>query len=250
MIRTLLLTGMLATVLVFGFGQDKLLEPYLPEPPRIQIPAPEPPPPPPVVDHPTPRAPTTRTTRPEGVGRPCRFFGVRANGLKIVYVVDRSGSMLRTFDFVRAEMVYSIRYLAPKQQFSVIFFAGSQPDVLSIEGKSRLTHATPLNKAAAKNWIVGRRDPESGAGIAGIGLALKAAFEIAGGPPNAIYLLTDGDLPPETLDLLRKLNADKKVRIHTIAFIDRAGEKKLKKIAEEDGGTYKFISEEELGEGL
>ena len=65
-----------------------------------------------------------------------------------------------------------------------------------------------------------------------------------------IYILTDGDFPnnAQVLEELRKLNKDKRVKINTIAFMDRgeAYEKLLKQIADENGGAFKFVSDQEL----
>jgi hypothetical protein len=76
---------------------------------------------------------------------------------------------------------------------------------------------------------------------------LKAAFAAQ---PQLIYMLTDGDFPnnAQLLEELRKLNKDKKVKINTIAFMDRGEEyeKLLKQIADENGGLFKFVSDTEL----
>ena len=44
------------------------------------------------------------------------------------------------------------------------------------------------------------------------------------------------------------MNKDKKVKINTIAFMDRGEEyeKLLKQIADENGGLFKFVSDTEL----
>jgi hypothetical protein len=48
------------------------------------------------------------------------------------------------------------------------------------------------------------------------------------------------------VEYLRKANKEKKVIINTIGFVSREGEETLKKIAEETGGTYLYVSEEDL----
>ena len=68
--------------------------------------------------------------------------------------------------------------------------------------------------------------------------------------PQLIYMLTDGDFPDNNrvIEEIRKLNKDKKVKINTIAFMDRGEqyEKLLKQIADENGGLFKFVSDAEL----
>ncbi|MDD4890612.1 MAG: VWA domain-containing protein [Phycisphaerae bacterium] len=179
------------------------------------------------------------------------FFGVLSTirmTPTVIYVVDKSGSMLRTFDFVKAELVRSVGELAAKQQFQVIMFADGRPMELEIGGQSKLHDATADNKAAFKEWVKGI-NPASDSGATDPRQALERAFKLADGSPATIYFLTDGLFPPETLNTLRKLNAGKKMHINTIAFGNdaRVAERLMKKIAEENGGVYKWISDDELG---
>ena len=71
-----------------------------------------------------------------------------------------------------------------------------------------------------------------------------ASVDLAG------YILTDGDFPnnDQVIAEIRRLNKDKKVKINTIAFMDRgeAYEKLLKQIADENGGLFKFVSDSDL----
>ena len=62
-----------------------------------------------------------------GAGPKSRFFGTGGNAHHIVYAVDRSGSMLDTFDEVRNEIFRSITRLGPTQTFHVIFFSSGDP---------------------------------------------------------------------------------------------------------------------------
>ena len=55
------------------------------------------------------------------------FFGSDSAAQNIVYVIDRSGSMLDTFDYVRRELAKSITALNAEQDFHVIFFAAGAP---------------------------------------------------------------------------------------------------------------------------
>ncbi|MCG3178786.1 MAG: hypothetical protein BIFFINMI_01115 [Phycisphaerae bacterium] len=181
-----------------------------------------------------------------------KFFGSEAGGnvTKIVYVVDKSGSMLMnaSFAYVQQELLRSIRDLQPVQQFQVIFFADGQPDELKIEAKAMLQFANTSAKLEAKKWIesrvagsrIGKSDPQK---------SLEKAFQIPGGPPELIYILTDGLFPQETLNTISQLNPKREVKINTIGFRERSGEKLLKEIANQNGGTYKFISEEDFGSG-
>jgi hypothetical protein len=102
--------------------------------------------------------------------------------------------------------------------------------------------ATPENKRKAFDLIdkispTGSTDP-----IPALDLAFKQGAEL-------IYLLTDGDFPDNkaTVDEIHRLNPGKLVRINTIAFMDHdeGYENLLHKIADENGGAFRFFSEDE-----
>ncbi|MDD4890093.1 MAG: VWA domain-containing protein [Phycisphaerae bacterium] len=184
-----------------------------------------------------------------GRGSKCFGSGLPKRGvMKVVYVVDKSGSMLRTFDFVKAELVRSVGELAAKQQFHVVMFADGRPMELQIGGQCKLQYATADNKNALKEWVKGI-SPASDSGATDPRQGLERAFKLSNGPPQLVYMLTDGLFPRETLEMLKKINAEKKVHINTIAFGNdaRVAEDLMKKIAEENGGVYKWISDDELG---
>ena len=185
----------------------------------------------------------------QGGGRGSKFFGSglpRAKIDKIVYVVDNSGSMFDTFAYVKSELMRSINQLGARQQYQVLFFADGKPIELTIEGRAELHRATAENKRATKSWV-DEQIASSKSGSTDPRPSLDRAFKIAGGPPQLIYLLTDGIFPQATLSTIGGLNSAKKVHINTIAFKDRTGEELLQKIAQENAGNYKFVAEEELG---
>jgi hypothetical protein len=165
-----------------------------------------------------------------------------------VYVVDRSGSMLHTFDAVKHEMMSSIGQLdaARGQEFHVILFADGPPH--EAEAK-RLVPATPDFQGRATTWLKdqfakGTTDPIP---------ALTRAFEVLervdspGG--KVIFLLTDSLFPDnqKVIDLCRARNTKKDVHIFTFLYGDRPkeAEETMRKIAAEHGGQYKFVSAEE-----
>jgi hypothetical protein len=174
-----------------------------------------------------------------GGGANVDFFipGARAN--RVAFICDASGSMLNKFDTLRQELRRAVDRLKPGQAFDILFFAGDRYVALD----PQLLLAIPEAKRKAYDFLEktaphGTSDPIP---------ALQAAFAAR---PQLIYLLTDGDFPnnDEVLQELRKLNKDKKVKINTIAFMDRGQEyeKLLKQIADENGGAFKFVTEQEL----
>mgnify|MGYP000271125818 FL=1 len=172
-----------------------------------------------------------------------RFFGTGGSARNIVYVVDRSGSMLDTFDAVRKEMIRSITRLSPAQRFHVIFFATGKPKE---NPPHRLVYATVENKRLAVNFLnriipEGQTDPIP---------ALKRAFTVlkaARGKKEGqlIYLLTDGEFPDneKVLQEIRKLNARHTIHINTILHWHHSPNvmKVLKQIAQENGGVFKYV---------
>ncbi len=155
---------------------------------------------------------------------------------KIVYVVDRSGSMLATFDAVRAELIRSIGALRRGQRFHVIFFAGGDP----IENPAKaLVPAIESQKQAAFEFLA----TIEAQGSTNPGPAMKRAMDLR---PDLIFFLTDGDFDPDLVDKLRAWNRDEKVRISTIAYLSEAGRPLLERIAREHGGEFRFVSEHEL----
>ena len=155
---------------------------------------------------------------------------------KIVYVLDRSDSMCDSFHFVKYELKRSVGELTDSDKFHIIFFSSGPP----VEMPPRqLVLATERNKKMAFEFIdgvvpQGETDPSK---------ALERAFYCH---PELIYLLTDGEFTPEVVRLVKDLNKDGKVKLHTIAFLYKTGEPVLKQIAAENGGVYKFVSESDV----
>jgi hypothetical protein len=160
---------------------------------------------------------------------------------KIVFVVDRSGSMTDSIDYVKEELKGSIGELAEKKEFHVLFYSSGPCVEMPTR---RLVDATKRNKAFAYEFIdgiiaQGGTDPSD---------ALRRAFAVR---PEVIYLLTDGEFDRAIVGLVRGLNAGGRVRVHTIGFLytwpGTSAEGVLKQIAVENGGNYKFVSERDLG---
>lgn len=168
-----------------------------------------------------------------------QFFGLggKARGAKrIVYVVDRSGSMIETFDAVRKELLRSVDRLRRSQRFHVIFFKDGPPlenppkKLVNASGDQKRSLAEFLDRVGPE----GNTDPIP---------AMRRAFELG---PDLIYFLTDGEFDPRLIEELRKRNPQKKVRIFTIAYVSQMGGTLLEQIARENNGEYRFVSEYDL----
>lgn len=152
---------------------------------------------------------------------------------KVIYIVDRSGSMTDSFFRVQKQLELAIDNLKPTNQFHVIFY--SDGPGLEMPAR-RLLPATVENKQAAFEFIRQTR-PEGGTDPSD---ALDKAFKLK---PDIIHLLSDGDFDPLILKQVSRLNSRKLVTVNTICFLYTTGEKILMDIAAENGGTYKYIDE-------
>jgi len=180
----------------------------------------------------------------EGLGTGGRgFFGAGGEteiAHRIVYVVDRSGSMTDSIDYVKFELKRSIGELGEDTEFHVIFYSSGPPVEMPTR---RLVTATERNKQLAFEFIdgviaQGETDPSK---------ALERAFACG---PDLVYLLTDGEFDKDIIGAVKRLNVGGKVTVHTIGFLytkpNTESEKVLKTIAEQNNGNYKFVSEADL----
>jgi len=167
---------------------------------------------------------------------PLTPIGWEGDARKIVYVVDRSGSMTDSIDYVKMELKRSLRDLNPDKQFDIIFY--SSGPALEMPAR-RLVTAVQVNKDQAFEFIdgivaQGETDPAE---------ALQRAFAVK---PDVIFFLTDGEFDKSIVEQVRRANVGKKVIVNTIAFLYRDGEPLLRQIAADNGGNYKFVAETDL----
>ncbi|MSR56074.1 MAG: VWA domain-containing protein [Planctomycetaceae bacterium] len=171
-----------------------------------------------------------------GSGGRAKFFHLRAEGDKIVYLVDCSDSMLKSHNRqtrrlvrVKEELHRSIDELAPDVRFLVVFF---NSNAVPMPDKSPQL-ATPENKRRVLEWI----DDIHGGGATDPTPALALATALK---PDDIFLLTDGSFNKVVVDRARQLNTHH-ARIHTVSMGDKRGEQLLITIAETNGGTHAYV---------
>jgi hypothetical protein len=163
---------------------------------------------------------------------------------RIIYLCDATGTMMDKFHALQLELFKAVEALQPVQAFNVIFFHdGSEA---SAADRNRLLMATAQNKRRAIQFIEGvfvsgQTDPIP---------ALRMAFAQQ---PEVIYFLTDGAFDnlvsdDEVYEEIRRLNSGKRVRINTVAFLDRdpQWEAWMQRLATEHGGTYKLVTWQDL----
>ena len=174
-----------------------------------------------------------------GGGDAPEFFGLGSSARgarRIVYVVDRSGSMLTTFADVRVELKRSVSALRRSQKFHVIFFNAGQPLQMP---PGRPVSAITARKQDLFNYLK-NVEPQGSTKPAP---AMWAAFRAE---PDVIYFLTDGDFDRSLLSKLDRWNRDRQVKIFTIAYFDQTGAALLEEIAREHRGEFRFVTEHDL----
>lgn len=165
-----------------------------------------------------------------------RFFASGGNAYSVVYLVDRSGSMIDTIEPLKREIKRSLGELQPMQKFHVIFFSSGEP----AEGPAKgLIWATDRNKKQNYDFIDtvearGQTDPR---------WAMQRALALK---PDLVYLLTDGVFSSDIAEKIIEWAKLHKVKVNTIAYVMESGGSVLRRIAEETGGVYRFVSEEQL----
>jgi hypothetical protein len=173
------------------------------------------------------------------------FFGTAVAGKKFIFVVDSSRSMtgarwrLATFELMR-----SLHELMSDTEFFVICFDETDHSVFNQGASKNFLVNDPKTLERTQRWIesliLGRGTfPRS---------ALAKAVKMA---PDAIFLLSDGVIQDDSIWMLRNFNHDKKtgqpiVPIHTILLLSPLGRQPLEMIANENGGTFKDITLEDL----
>ncbi|MEM7227786.1 MAG: hypothetical protein AAF432_03125, partial [Planctomycetota bacterium] len=105
-------------------------------------------------------APFTLDPTPAGA----TFVGLTAsNARRVVYVIDASGSMIRSFPIVLDELTRSLRGLSEEQSFGVVFF--QKNDAIVVPPTARLRTGGAGQADTVREWIdanvipVGRSNP-------------------------------------------------------------------------------------------
>jgi len=184
------------------------------------------------------------------------FIGVRSSNVRrVVYVIDASGSMIRSLPIVLEELARSLEGLTAAQSFGIVFFQNN--DAVVVPPVDRLTPARARDRQAALEWVGqhvipgGRSSPVA---------ALEAAMSLE---PEVIFLLSEnitglGEFEIDQRDLLALLDrlnpvsaetGRRAAQINCLEFLSRDPLDTLRKIADAHGGPngYRFLSREELG---
>jgi len=204
----------------------------------------------------------------EVAGQSGRFYGIPQDALRIVYVLDISGSMEVSFEnpkwvdnlpvppkpdeesrfsAARSELLRAVRSLRTGTRYAVLLFSDHVfPLHDELEAVSDKAHARLTEDLASSQP----------GGHTNIRAALEAALRLAGVHPDepagearadAVFLVSDGaptdatgktEDPEWTLQAVRSWNALRRVTIHTVGIGREHGAGFLRALAEQNGGRY------------
>ncbi len=171
-------------------------------------------------------------------GGGAKFFGVEAQGTRIAYIVDRSGSMRgEKLELTKIELFESINTLLEHMSFTVVMFSTNS---YSLGGRSGWIEASD----SGKRWAERNIRTIDAAGGTEVGPALQIVFDTKP-KPDAIYLMTDGQLnnAPLIIERLARVNTGRdRIPIHCLAFGNDADVITLQQIAKDSGGTFTKVN--------
>jgi hypothetical protein len=169
------------------------------------------------------------------------FFGAEAEGNRFVYVIDSSRSMEGPrWEALCRELIRSIRSLSPDQKFFIIGFDSSEHPMFDlVPNKGAFLPPSPDNLSKVAYWLASFQHGNATLPSTSIGIAMRLE-------PDAIFLLSDGEIADNTVNDLRiwnhKKGAGKKVKtitpIHTVLLHSQIGFATLQTIASENSVTF------------
>jgi von Willebrand factor type A domain len=170
--------------------------------------------------------------------RGAAFFGAYAEGKKFIFVLDSSRSMLQDDRWTYAcnQLIDSLNGLQPEQEFYVICFDIQTSYLFNIPpSRVKFFKADDKTLPRVKRWL---RSHELGrATMPGEALQNALALE-----PDAIFLLSDGELQDNSVGMLRLINGFssnyRQIPIHTVHLFSDEGRETLQLIARENSGTF------------
>lgn len=168
------------------------------------------------------------------------FFDIAAKGTRFVYVLDRSGSMYDhgAIRVAKEELVASLAALEQTQQFQVLFYNQSLLELTGNGDRPSMQWATDINRTLARQFISGVQ-PDGGTDHMP---ALKKALRYQ---PEHLFFLTDADQPVLSARELNEIKTanNSRTAIHCVEFgkgPELSADNFLKKLARENGGTYRY----------
>lgn len=192
---------------------------------------------PPITNEPTVTTPLTNQAQQPLLVKPIDdaiFFGTRSKGNRLVFIIDKSGSMSGSrLQNAKKELIRTLKSLPPTKSFFVYFYDNRGKPMPG----AKLLVASPKNVNEIIKWV----DTVTSSGGTDPTGALRGSFQLKA---ETIWLLTDGQFSSNVAALCRQLNPKPnnptsrvtRVLINTVAFGGDSGT--LQQIAKENDGTY------------
>ncbi len=173
-------------------------------------------------------------------GAMAKFFGTEVKARRILYMLDNSGGMRKggKFEALVSELQASIKRLNRKQKFYIIFYSDTVYPLFHPHSVFEFVKSTPKSQKMLKAWL----DSVELCGGNAIDEALAATEEIR---PDAVFLLTDGDLFTTEKKKAMLLNRGRRsYSIHTFGL--GVGKQtntadNLEQVAKANKGTFRAI---------
>ena len=168
-----------------------------------------------------------------GGGSQVSFFGLQGTGKRVVFVVDRSGSM--NGDLLQAakeELMKSITQLPRGARYAVCFFSDGPYWMPAYGGESLVRSSRGRNQQVFK-WI-GQVKAQGGTQPLA---ALSGALDLK---PDMVFFLTDGAFDEHIVETISLKNRGR-VQIHCVAF-GLGGRNLLHAIANKNKGKFTTVS--------
>lgn len=177
-----------------------------------------------------------------GRERGASFFGSYAEGNRFVYVLDSSRSMRGDrWTYACHQLLDSLNALHPGQEFLVICFDEQTSFMLNLR-RSKAAYYEPGEETIEKvrRWLRARGSTLGRATMPAEALQIGLTFN-----PDAIFMLSDGELEDNTIAVLRTVNGfatePRQIPIHTVHLFSPLGRTTLELIAQENNGTFTHI---------
>lgn len=192
----------------------------------------------------------------EGSG--AQFYGIQASGDRFVFIVDSSTSMRLKFADAKRELECAVRGLNQDQLFYVIFFDRDAERLRLGKWNERRTRYS-LKSRPELDLVPANEDNINGLVYWMNTIQLDndtnpypaVVYALRKLRPDAVFLLSDGEFNDggATEAFLTRENIvddptngpTPKTIVHCVGFYSRKGEITLQRIAEDNGGTYRFV---------
>ena len=172
-------------------------------------------------------------------GESAGFFGAYAEGTDFIFVIDCSGSM-QGERWTRAvyELENSIIDMSEDQNFCIVLY-NQFTAVMGGANRIEMVPRTEENMERAFTWL--RQQRPGGGTFARQSLGLTLVQQ-----PDAIFLLSDGQIQDNSEQFLEANNIsmdngigeNRQIPVHTIALLSNFGQRTLKRIADNNEGTF------------